>query len=97
MGFDRLAPRPAGPEAQVVLIVGQDDKAIPPQDGERGRWRKSRGRSVETIPHAGHLAHEEQPERVCELILDYAARSGGPVETHASLAGKLVSTSFGRA
>jgi pimeloyl-ACP methyl ester carboxylesterase len=31
---------------------------------------------VETIPHAGHLAHEEQPERVCELVLDYAVRSG---------------------
>jgi magnesium chelatase accessory protein len=64
-----------GLTARVVLIVGQDDKAIPPQTASVVAGAIP-GAVVETIPHAGHLAHEEQPERICELILDYAARSG---------------------
>jgi magnesium chelatase accessory protein len=61
--------------AKLVLIVGQDDRAIPPQAATVVAAGIP-GAVVETIPHAGHLAHEELPERVCELILDYAARSG---------------------
>jgi magnesium chelatase accessory protein len=59
----------------VFLIVGQDDKAIPPQAAGVVA-AEIPGTVVETIPHAGHLAHEEQPERVCQLIMDYAARIG---------------------
>jgi magnesium chelatase accessory protein len=61
-------------KGRVILIVGQDDKAIPPQSASVVAAAIP-GAVVETIPHAGHLAHEERPERVCELILDYAARS----------------------
>jgi magnesium chelatase accessory protein len=60
---------------KVLLIVGQNDKAIPPQAASVVA-AKIPAAVVETIPHTGHLAHEEQPERVCELILAHAARSG---------------------
>ena len=62
-------------EPDVLLIVGQTDKAIPPQAASEVA-AEIPGAVVETIPHAGHLAHEEEPERVCELILTYAAQSG---------------------
>ncbi len=64
-------------EPDVLLIVGQNDKAIPPR-AARVVAMEIPGAVVETIPDAGHLAHEEESERVCELILNYAARSGIP-------------------
>jgi magnesium chelatase accessory protein len=62
-------------EPDVLLIVGQNDKAIPPEAATVVAAEVP-GAAVEKIPHAGHLAHEEEPKRVCELILNYAARSG---------------------
>jgi magnesium chelatase accessory protein len=62
-------------EPDLLLIIGQNDKAIPPQAASAVAGEIP-GAFVETIPHAGHLAHEEEPERVYELILNYAARSG---------------------
>ena len=62
-------------EPDVLLIVGQTDKAIPPRAASEVA-AEIPGAGVETIPHAGHLAHEEEPERVCELILNYAAHCG---------------------
>jgi magnesium chelatase accessory protein len=59
----------------VLLIVGRNDRAIPPQAASVVA-AEIPGAVVETIPHAGHLAHEEEPERVCDLVLDYAVRSG---------------------
>jgi magnesium chelatase accessory protein len=67
-------------KARLVLIVGQDDKAIPPQAASLVAAAIP-GAVVETISHTGHLAHEEQPERIHDLILGYAARSGVGIET----------------
>ncbi len=61
-------------KAKVVLIVGENDKAVPPQ-GATVIAAEIPGAIVETIRHAGHLAHEEHPEKVCELILRHAARA----------------------
>ena len=60
---------------RTVFVVGEDDKAVPPGDAA-GFARETPGASVETIRHAGHLAHEEKPEEVFTLICAEAARLG---------------------
>ncbi len=62
-------------EPKVVFIVGEDDKAVHPDDAA-ALAAAIPGASVDAIPHAGHLAHEEKPEEVCELILAEAAACG---------------------
>jgi magnesium chelatase accessory protein len=62
-------------EPKVVFIVGQEDKAISPDDAAT-LAASIPGARVDTIPHAGHLAHEEKAEEVCELILREAVLCG---------------------
>ena len=68
-----------GLKAKALLIVGQDDKAVPPR-GAESIAAEIPGAVVETIRHAGHLAHEEHPDQVCELILRYARQAGALAE-----------------
>lgn len=49
------------------LIVGGNDRAVPPAQAERVR-RLLRHGTLERLPGLGHLAHEEAPERVAALI-----------------------------
>lgn len=70
--LDRDLPRLALP---VLLVVGGRDKAIRPDDALRLRDRLPDAR-VERIGGLGHLAHEEDPERVARLIRDEAERVG---------------------
>ncbi|MDO9503365.1 alpha/beta fold hydrolase BchO [Falsiroseomonas sp.] len=56
----RLAPR-------LVLVVGAEDRAVPPVQAEAVRKRLPTARIV-TLPGLGHLAHEEQPAQVATLI-----------------------------
>ena len=60
---------------RTLLIVGQEDRAIPPQTADVVGSEIPRA-VIRAVAHAGHLAHEEQPERVAELILDYAGQAG---------------------
>ncbi|MEH3116844.1 MAG: alpha/beta fold hydrolase [Methylorubrum populi] len=53
---------------RTLLIVGGDDKAIKPDDAFALRNRLPSAR-VELLRGLGHLAHEEAPERVAEIIL----------------------------
>lgn len=55
-------------ETRTLLIVGSDDKAIKPDDAFALRERLPKAR-VELLRGLGHLAHEEAPERVAEIIL----------------------------
>ncbi|CAO4174497.1 alpha/beta fold hydrolase BchO [Methylorubrum extorquens] len=55
-------------ETRTLLIVGGDDKAIKPDDSFALRERLRSAR-VELLRGLGHLAHEEAPERVAEIIL----------------------------
>jgi magnesium chelatase accessory protein len=57
--------------AKVVLIVGENDKAIPPRDAHVVA-ADIPGAVVETIRRAGHLAHEERPEEVFQIIMRHA-------------------------
>jgi magnesium chelatase accessory protein len=55
-----------------LLIVGDRDRAIRPDDALALRERLPEAR-VERLGGLGHLAHEEDPERVARLIRDAAA------------------------
>ncbi len=61
---------------KVVLVVGEDDKAVRPQ-GARAIAADIPEAVVETIRHSGHLAHEERPEETYDIILRYAAQIHG--------------------
>ncbi len=51
----------------VVLAVAANDKAVPPGDAAEVARRLPNAR-IETIPAAGHLAHEEKPDEIAALI-----------------------------
>ncbi|MGR3586889.1 MAG: alpha/beta fold hydrolase BchO [Paracoccaceae bacterium] len=53
----------------VTLIAGSKDKAVPPDVSERAAARLPNARYI-TLPDLGHLAHEEQPALICNLIRD---------------------------
>lgn len=50
------------------LVVAERDGTIPPADAERVRQLLP-GTTVHRLPGLGHLAHEEQPDRVAGLLL----------------------------
>jgi magnesium chelatase accessory protein len=56
-------------EPPPVLIVGANDRTIPPGDAARVRQRVP-GATVIMLPSCGHLAHEESPERVDAIVSD---------------------------
>jgi len=60
----RLVPR-------LTLVVGSQDRAVPPAQAERIRERLPAARLV-TMPGLGHLAHEERPEEAARLIREAA-------------------------
>ena len=64
----RLAPA-------LTLIVGANDRTISPADAGRVRALVP-GATIVTLPGLGHLAHEEQPGRVADLI-EGAVRQDG--------------------
>lgn len=59
----RLQPR-------LLLITGGNDRTIAPADSARVQALVP-GASLESLPGLGHLAHEEQPARVAEMIRDF--------------------------
>lgn len=52
----------------LLLIVGENDQTINPEDGTR-LTHIVRGSTLEHLPHLGHLAHEEDPQKVAQTIL----------------------------
>ncbi|SDD88938.1 alpha/beta fold hydrolase BchO [Belnapia rosea] len=59
----------------LVLLVGGADRTVPPADARRLRAILPNLRLV-PLPGLGHLAHEEQPERVATLIAGIAEELG---------------------
>ena len=59
----------------LTLIVGSNDRAVPPQDAQRVRNIVPRPtcRAIDTIHGAGHLVHEERPAEVARRVLAAAA------------------------
>ncbi len=59
----------------MLLIVGDNDRTVPPNDAARLQ-RFLPKTTVRHLPHLGHLAHEEAPQQVGEIIRDFAAQLG---------------------
>jgi magnesium chelatase accessory protein len=59
----------------LLLIAGDKDLAVPPDDAERIR-RIVPGSSLKHLPDLGHLAHEEDAQIVAELIVEFADAQG---------------------
>jgi magnesium chelatase accessory protein len=77
--WDLKALRADLPElsGELVMIVGANDLSVPPT--EAGRVAAHRpGTRMATVYGAGHLAHEERPREVAELILEAAGAAGAP-------------------
>jgi putative magnesium chelatase accessory protein len=58
-----------------LLIVGGNDRAVPPQQARRVAARVP-GTEVVVMPGLGHLAHEEQPAWTASMIVGHAVARG---------------------
>ncbi len=54
--------------ARLVLVVGANDRAVPPAQADRVRARLPAARII-ALPNLGHLAHEEAPAEIAALIV----------------------------
>ncbi len=72
--LDRDLPRLAAP---LLLIVGSQDRTIAPDASLALADRLGPRARVEWLRGLGHLAHEEKPEVVAELIRAGVARDAG--------------------
>ncbi len=59
----------------LVLAVGERDGTVPPSNARRIA-RMVQGAELVRLPKLGHLAHEEQPEVVADLVIDRARAAG---------------------
>lgn len=59
--------------AEVLFLVGENDKAVPPDVARRAAERMPHA-NVLSYPQLGHLAHEEDPERVLKDIGEFLRR-----------------------
>lgn len=68
------------------LLAGARDRTVPPSVSQRvaGMLPAS---TLELLPGLGHLAHEEQPQQVFELMRPWIEGSGMPVSSRAALGG----------
>jgi magnesium chelatase accessory protein len=62
-------------DCELALIVGADDRMVPPGQSDRLSRRAPRATRV-VLPGLGHLAHEERPDLVAAAIREVAARHG---------------------
>ncbi len=51
----------------LTLVVGQNDRTVPPTESQRVRVLLPSAKLV-TLPGLGHLAHEERPKEIATLI-----------------------------
>ena len=58
-----------------LLIAGANDKAIPPEDSAN-LAKTLPDAQLEILKGLGHLAHEEKPELVAELVFRFAEKLG---------------------
>jgi magnesium chelatase accessory protein len=68
-GWDLAALARELPRLQLplLLLVGDADRTVPPAQSHRVAARLPQARVV-TLPGLGHLAHEEQPQQVAQLM-----------------------------
>jgi magnesium chelatase accessory protein len=59
----------------LLLVVGEEDRAIPPSDAEQVAG-KVRTAKILRLPGLGHLAHEERPREAVAILEAFAADCG---------------------
>jgi magnesium chelatase accessory protein len=62
-----FAQRLPGLTTRLLLVVGENDRSIPPADARRIKQFLPDAEIVR-MPGLGHLAHEERPDEVAELL-----------------------------
>lgn len=77
-GLEREISRLATP---MLMIVGDNDRTVPPHDAARLQRYLPKA-SVKHLPHLGHLAHEEAPQQVGQIIYDFATQIGVSHSVH---------------
>lgn len=65
--------------ARLILVVGTRDGMVPPSEAHRVRAALPKAEIV-SLPGLGHLAHEEQPARVAEIIEQAVAKRPARIE-----------------
>ncbi|MDP3822759.1 MAG: alpha/beta fold hydrolase [Burkholderiales bacterium] len=60
--------------APVVLLVGANDRAVPPEQARRVAALLPRAPEPVVLKHMGHLAHEERPAEVARAVLHAVAQ-----------------------
>jgi magnesium chelatase accessory protein len=63
--------------APLVLVVGERDRAVPPRVS-RDVASSVPGAQVVSLPGLGHLAHEERPDLIAEIVERVAREHGAP-------------------
>jgi len=64
-------------QAETLLVWGEKDFDLGYDDLVPGTERYAPKLKVEILPGAGHFAHEEQPERVADLLREFFAQPAG--------------------
>ncbi|WP_135506151.1 alpha/beta fold hydrolase BchO [Roseovarius aestuariivivens] len=72
---DALWDKMAEIDTPCLLITGECDKAVPPEVSTRAARELPQGR-VHQLSGLGHLAHEEDPDALSGLILDFCDATG---------------------
>lgn len=73
--LDRLLEDLPKIAARTILIAGTGDKAVPVETSEQAARRLPNAQHI-ALPGLGHLAHEESPGMICDLIKDLLHKEG---------------------
>lgn len=73
MGRDDVRPRLKAVRVPTLILVGEEDIALPPADSEEIKTIISQA-ELQVIPAAGHLSSLEQPDEVNAFMLDFLER-----------------------
>ena len=74
-----LEPMLTGLPGRLHLVVGDNDKAVPPAQSTALQHRLKQAAvdvSLQRLYGLGHLAHEEQPQQIADLIVQQARAAG---------------------
>jgi magnesium chelatase accessory protein len=66
---------------RLLLVAAEGDRSISPDVARQVREVYPQA-IIERLPGLGHLAHEEQPQAIADLIMRYASQPNG-ADVHA--------------
>ena len=67
-------------QVPLVLVVGENDRTLPPRQAQRVVQRVAGARALR-LPGLGHLAHEEAPQQLAQIVMQ-VAREQALLPTH---------------